>query len=330
MGASSKRKARDDDKASGGLSITARFALSMALALTLVMSAAGFLLYQSALRVSRNVQETTLVDAMHWTAPSLYQDFERIKLRAERETYYSIEARVQRDLAQAARDFPEGSAARNAITGYQTSLRDEIRDSREERESKLVELGSVPLTPAPSDAKVSRGTLEGTDVGFYRVDGKEGLPAFHLYLPDSTQASEQSLLGLVLGATLAVILAGAIVSVWVANQVARPLSEIIEDIRHISTGDLSHRTRAKSGGEIGTLARAIDRMTNSLAAARENEVELQVRQREVEVAAEVREQLLPQTTPKLPGYDIGALHIGAAENPHSSERRSPARRPFRR
>ena len=64
MAAGSKRKAREEEKSSGGLPITARFALSMALALTLVMSAAGFLLYQSAVRVTRNVQQTTLVDAV--------------------------------------------------------------------------------------------------------------------------------------------------------------------------------------------------------------------------------------------------------------------------
>lgn len=317
MAAASKRKARDEEKPSGGLPITARFALSMALALTLVMSAAGFLLYQSAARVSRNVQETTLVDAVSWTAPSLFQDFERVKVRAEREVYYALQDRVQRDMAQTARDFPEGSATRNALQGYQSALRDEIKGSREERERKLVELGSAPIRAAASANGVVRGVVDApgdVPVHFYRMDGRDGLPDFKLYLPDSASSSEQSLLGLVLGATLAVILAGAIVSVWVANQVARPISEIVEDIRHISTGDLAHRTRAKAaGGEIGTLARAIDRMTNSLAAARENEVELQVRQREVEVAAEVREQLLPQTTPTLPGYDIGALHIGAAE-----------------
>jgi sigma-B regulation protein RsbU (phosphoserine phosphatase) len=88
---------------------------------------------------------------------------------------------------------------------------------------------------------------------------------------------------------------------------------MVEDIRQISTGDLKHRTRAKGGGEMSMLARSIDRMTKNLADARENELALSIRDRELAVAAEVREALLPQTTPAIGGYEIGATHISSQE-----------------
>jgi serine phosphatase RsbU (regulator of sigma subunit) len=101
--------------------------------------------------------------------------------------------------------------------------------------------------------------------------------------------------------------------VFVANQVSGPIVDIVEDIRQISTGDLRHRTHARGGGELALLAKSIDRMTNSLAEARETELELSIREREVEVAGEVREALLPSGTPSVPGYEVAALHLGSDE-----------------
>jgi serine phosphatase RsbU (regulator of sigma subunit) len=124
--------------------------------------------------------------------------------------------------------------------------------------------------------------------------------------------SGSRLFGLFAGSTFAIIVVGALVSMWVASRVSRPLRKIVEDVRHISAGDLRHRTHAEGGGEIVLLARSIDRMTKNLLEARENEIELQVRNREVELAAEVRGQLLPQATPEVPGYGIGHMHIASA------------------
>jgi sigma-B regulation protein RsbU (phosphoserine phosphatase) len=112
---------------------------------------------------------------------------------------------------------------------------------------------------------------------------------------------------------LLVILVGTVVSLLVAAQVSGPLEDIVEDIRHISTGDLQYHSRARGSREVQMLARSIDRMTKSLADARENELALSIRDRELAVATEVREALLPQTTPAVAGYAIGAIHISSQE-----------------
>jgi len=128
---------------------------------------------------------------------------------------------------------------------------------------------------------------------------------------DVVERTGKGLLGLVIGVTVAVIMIGALVAFLVGNQVTRPLDAIVEDIRQISRGDLKHRTRVRAGGEIAMLAKSIDRMAGNLHDAQEAEIELSVRERELSVASEVQEALLPQSTPKVEGFDIGGLHIGS-------------------
>jgi sigma-B regulation protein RsbU (phosphoserine phosphatase) len=110
-----------------------------------------------------------------------------------------------------------------------------------------------------------------------------------------------------------VLLVGVVVAYVIAQRVARPIEVLADDVRTIARGNLRHRTRAHGGGEVGSLASAIDRMAASLAEAQQAEVELGVRERERAVALEVQEALLPQRTPAVRGYDIAAHYIGAAE-----------------
>jgi serine phosphatase RsbU (regulator of sigma subunit) len=128
---------------------------------------------------------------------------------------------------------------------------------------------------------------------------------------DVVERTGKGLLGLVIGVTVAVILIGTLVAFAVGNQVTRPLDAIVEDIRQISRGDLKHRTRVRAGGEIAMLAKSIDRMAGNLHDAQEAEIELSVRERELSVASEVQEALLPQSTPDVAGFEVGGLHVGS-------------------
>jgi serine phosphatase RsbU (regulator of sigma subunit) len=116
---------------------------------------------------------------------------------------------------------------------------------------------------------------------------------------------------LIIGVTLCVILVGAFVALMVGNAVSRPLETIVDDIAQISRGDLRHRTRVRAGGEIMLLAKSIDRMAGNLEEAQAAQLELSVREREIALAGEVREALLPESTPVMPGYDLGALHVAS-------------------
>ena len=142
---------------------------------------------------------------------------------------------------------------------------------------------------------------------------KDGQVEMQLLVPQDGGRTGRGMLELIVGIALLVVVVGALVSVIVANQVGKPLEEIVDDIRQIARGDLWHRTHVRVGGELALLARTVDRMAGSLQEAQDAQVELSVREREMAVAGEVREALLPEDTPEVPGHDLGGLHVGCPQ-----------------
>jgi sigma-B regulation protein RsbU (phosphoserine phosphatase) len=135
---------------------------------------------------------------------------------------------------------------------------------------------------------------------------------FELLVPPEGGRGSNALLGLIVVVTVLVVLVGAVVAFWIAGKVTRPVQAIIDDVRHISHGELQKRIRAQGGGEIELLARSIERMTRDLQEAQEARVELSVRERELTLAADVREALVPVATPRIEGYDVAAVRLSSA------------------
>jgi serine phosphatase RsbU (regulator of sigma subunit) len=273
----------------------------MTVALAVVLGAAGVFLYKSAATVTSNAQEESLRAAAQLSSEAAAVESLSQRVTAELTALRTLQRTLQAgDLEKARVEVSERvrelETQRAGIAPFWTQVG-----------SAATALGGEVLR-----ASVTYGP-DGRPATLYRVQRNEQ-EGFNLLLPEAgSRHSERGLLGLIVGTVMVVILVGASVSILVAGQVAGPLEQIVEDIRHISTGDLDHRTRAKGGGELGTLARAIDRMTKNLADARENELALSIRDRELALAAEVREALLPQTTPKVAGYEIGAAHLSSQE-----------------
>lgn len=122
-----------------------------------------------------------------------------------------------------------------------------------------------------------------------------------------------SLFGLILVVTAAIVVIGAGVAFVISSQVTKPIEQLVGDVRTISHGNLQHRTRVTGGGEVYHLARQVDRMAAALEEGQEVEMELDKREREREVAQRVRESLLPHIKPEIGGYTIGDFHVDAAE-----------------
>lgn len=150
---------------------------------------------------------------------------------------------------------------------------------------------------------------ESHDAEVYQArHGEEGR-LITLLVPDDEGKAGRGLLDLILVVTLIALLVGAVVSFIIANSVTAPLESLVDDVRQIARGNLHHKTHVRVGGEVAALAREIDKMTHALSEAQETELELSAREREMEVAAEVRESLLPEGTPLVEGYDLQALQI---------------------
>jgi serine phosphatase RsbU (regulator of sigma subunit) len=135
---------------------------------------------------------------------------------------------------------------------------------------------------------------------------------FELLVPPEGARGSRALLGLIVVVTVLVVLVGALVALWVAGKVTKPVQAIIDDVRQISHGELNKRIRAQGGGEIELLARSIERMTRDLQEAQEARLELSVRERELALAADVREALVPVATPRIAGYDVAAVRLPSA------------------
>lgn len=144
---------------------------------------------------------------------------------------------------------------------------------------------------------------------------EDGRPRTVMVAPkvDEDTGPARTLNQLFIVVAVSVLVVGVGVAYAIAAKVAKPIEALADDVRTIARGNLRHRTRAKGGSEIASLASAIDRMAASLADAQEAEIELGMRERERAVALEVQEALLPQRTPRIAGYGIAARHVGAVE-----------------
>ena len=260
-----------------GTRLGARFSLTMSAVLALVMLAAGAYLYDRVIKAAQDEQERSFVEA--------------VKLHGE----------VSR--ASSFQPLKDSKVAR--FEG----------DSIERLDVMLVKEGTKGWLYRAADAerhflKESKRYENNPDFDDGYADGfKDG---HQLFVPDALrERAGEGLLPLILGVTLAVILVGALVAWLIGNAVSHPLALIVEDIAQIARGNLRHRTRVRTGGEVQLLARSIDRMAVELEAAQGAALEQSQRDRELALAGDVREALLPQSIPALPGYSIVALHIGS-------------------
>ncbi len=301
--------AREAEPRSIGAPLWMRFTLFMSLSLALVMAAMMFFLYSTSSRISKGVRQQALVHTVELMSDVTQVDMEAERLAGEREALQALERKLGE------KDGPADAAAVLAHVKQQKAENEAKRAAVAERRMQWKQEGATVQTFGQSSvraADVSFGPdqRKGT---IYRVERGENKPAYELLVPGQASRAERGLLGLMIGTTVLVILVGAIVSVWVSNTVTGPIDKLVADVQRISAGDLRHKVHAGGGGELTLLGRSIDRMTKSLAEAQDTKLELSIREREIEVAGEVREAILPQGTPKLGGFDIGATHLSSNE-----------------
>lgn len=120
------------------------------------------------------------------------------------------------------------------------------------------------------------------------------------------------LLPIILAAGIAILI-GAVVGLFLARSVTRPVRILLKDMGIVSQGQLEHQTVPHSADEIGVLARTFNRMTKSLLVAHEAELENKAREHELSIASEIQSNLLPKRIPKIPGYDIAAYYRPSKE-----------------
>jgi signal transduction histidine kinase len=85
----------------------------------------------------------------------------------------------------------------------------------------------------------------------------------------AVEGLQQDVTGAALAITGASLLAALVAAFVLSTRIARPVRELADGVRRVSSGDLGSSVAAAAGGEIGELARAFNAMTAELRVSRE-------------------------------------------------------------
>ncbi len=87
-----------------------------------------------------------------------------------------------------------------------------------------------------------------------------------IFTQDAEQAVEKQLIPL-LEVLALMVLCGCLAFIWVGRSISRPIKDLTSAAEKISMGEMDHPIAVKSGGEIGELARSLERMRFSINSA---------------------------------------------------------------
>jgi serine phosphatase RsbU (regulator of sigma subunit) len=104
------------------------------------------------------------------------------------------------------------------------------------------------------------------------------------------------------------VLLGILAAYGAARLITRPISEIVEDVDIISRGKLDHTIRGMMNAEFTRLEQSINLMIRRI---KEESEDLERKNTELQIAAQIQESFLPTIIEPVPGYDIAAKSIPA-------------------
>lgn len=115
------------------------------------------------------------------------------------------------------------------------------------------------------------------------------------------------------GIALLTLFLGCVLSVLLIGIFVRPIQVLSDSVRAIGEGTMMADVGGSGNEEIDEIARAFNEVTAKFRAAQGNLVEQERLQKEMQVAQEIQQSLLPRHVPELEGYEIGALYRAAKE-----------------
>ncbi len=115
------------------------------------------------------------------------------------------------------------------------------------------------------------------------------------------------------GIALLTLFLGCVLSVLLIGIFVRPIQVLSDSVRAIGEGTMVAEVGGSGNEEIDEIARAFNEITAKFRAAQGNLVEQERLQKEMQVAQEIQQSLLPRVVPELEGYEIGALYRAAKE-----------------
>lgn len=109
-------------------------------------------------------------------------------------------------------------------------------------------------------------------------------------------------------------LAFAVISSYaIISLITKPIRRLAAGVKRIGQGDLHHQIHISSRDELGALAQSFNQMTEKLAKAQDELVEKESMMRELRIAHEIQQKLLPQKTPSNDAFIFGAFYQSTKE-----------------
>lgn len=115
------------------------------------------------------------------------------------------------------------------------------------------------------------------------------------------------------GIALMTLFLGCVLSMILIGIFVRPIQALSDSVRAIGEGTMVAEVGGSGNEEIDEIARAFNEITAKFRAAQGNLVEQERLQKEMQVAQEIQQSLLPRSVPEIEGYEIGALYRAAKE-----------------
>jgi anti-anti-sigma factor len=112
---------------------------------------------------------------------------------------------------------------------------------------------------------------------------------------------------------IAVFLVGLLLIMGLVSVFVKPIQVLTDGVRAIGDGSFDAKLDVGGPAEIGAIAGVFNEITNKFKKAQESVLEQEKMQKEMEVAKEIQQSLLPRKKPEVSGYDIAPLYQAAAE-----------------
>lgn len=100
---------------------------------------------------------------------------------------------------------------------------------------------------------------------------------------------------------------------YLLGLIIKPIQVLHEGVLAISDGKLDHRIEIEGEDEFSQIAKAFNDMAIKFKSAQESLIEQEKIQKEIQVAKEIQQTLLPKKVPLIEGFDIASLYRSAKE-----------------
>jgi serine phosphatase RsbU (regulator of sigma subunit)/anti-sigma regulatory factor (Ser/Thr protein kinase) len=105
-----------------------------------------------------------------------------------------------------------------------------------------------------------------------------------------------------------------VIAVWLlSNYFVKPIQKITEGVRRFGTSDTDEPLPVEGADEFSAIAAAFNEMKVKIKDAQKDEVEKERMHKEMQVAQEIQQTLLPKQFPDIEGYDIATIYRAAKD-----------------